>query len=364
MRQQQTWSRIGAALLLVTGVAAAAPARAQAGKSVTIPVDTVVRLKTETRLNSGQAKKGDLFAAVLSPEDRSGFPTGARFQGEVLDVQRYAEDRPGILDMRIRRAFLPDGQKVNLDGRLASLAVDDVRRLPDGRLEAKKAGKKMEWKWAGYGAGAGAVLASVFGGKILKGVLLGGVGGAIYGYLNRKSPREAYRDVDLPRGTEFGMRLNQQVAFADRAGYRYAGRAEEPETREPEERVAGARAESRYGDAAVRLNGEPVDLDRRPVELNGVLYVPLEPVAKAAGMRVSRTAAEASFTLHLAGGWARAYPGDASVVLGSGETVALEQPPVSLDGEIFVSPEYLGRVAGLRADWDAVRMRLDLETLK
>ena len=50
--------------------------------------------------------------------------------------------------------------------------------------------------------------------------MLGGLGGAVYSYLNRDKRRE-FRDVELARGTEFGVNLQQRVAFAERSDYRY-----------------------------------------------------------------------------------------------------------------------------------------------
>ena len=80
--------------------------------------------------------------------------------------------------------------------------------------------KKFDWKWVGYGAGGGAVLGTIFGGNLLRGALLGGLGGAVYSYLNRDKNRE-FKDVELSRGTEFGIRLDNRVAFADRTDYEY-----------------------------------------------------------------------------------------------------------------------------------------------
>ena len=363
MSDYRSWRGAVTALLVLVAGAGTLGAQAQSSARVTIRPDTVVRLKLDDRLNSKDAQVGDRFAAALSDKDRSGFPLGTRFEGAVKEVKRQTEEEPGILDMEVRRAYLPDGSKVSLRGRLASLARDDVKQLPDGRLEArKKGGGKVDWKWAGYGAAGGAVLSTVLGGKLFKGLLLGGLGGAVYGYLTRGKDKAQYRDVDLPRGTEFGMRLDEQVAFGDRPSYRYAGREESPGSRRDDERVAGEREEARYGDVTVRVNSKMLDLPERPLNLNGTLYVPLAPIAKAAGMRLTQRAGSDGFTLETPDGRAEGYAGETGITLENGQRVILMQPPIYLNETVFVSPEYLGRVAGMRADWDAVKMRLDLET--
>jgi hypothetical protein len=205
-------------LITVLGLLGAQSADAQSRGRTTVPADTVVRLKMDTTLNSHDARKGQTFAAVLADEDRSGFPEGTRFQGVVREVQRRTSEKPGMLDVQIQSAYVPGGGKTAVSGRLASLDGDDVRRTKNGRLEARKrTGGKTDWKWAGYGAGAGAILSAVTGGKALKGAVLGGLGGAVYSYLSRdKGGKDTFRDVDLPRGTEFGMRLERQVSVTGR----------------------------------------------------------------------------------------------------------------------------------------------------
>jgi hypothetical protein len=192
------------------------PAAAQ--ERVTIPRDTVVQAELDGRLSSQSAREGDRFTANLAPADRSGFPAGTRFQGTLTEVQRATNDSPGILDMRVRTALLPDGTQVAMDGRLASLEAKNVRRTADGRLEAntRSGGRSFDAKWIGYGAGAGAVLAVLTSGNLLRSALIGGLGGAIYGYIRSQGgdrSAQQFRDVELASGTPFGVRLNQSVAF-------------------------------------------------------------------------------------------------------------------------------------------------------
>jgi hypothetical protein len=341
---------------------------------LTIPADTVVRVKLDDRVNSKDARVGDRVMASISPDDRSGFPLDTRFEGTVTEVDRYDKDKPGMVNMEFRNALLPDGRRVAVEGRLNSLSEEDVRRTSDGRMEAKrKNGSKPDWKWAGYGAAGGAVLGAVLGGGtggLLKGAILGGLGGAAYTFLNGKKNKGDFRDVDLPKGTEFGLRLDQRVAFDSRDDYRFSRRTGLDDGRDSGiggDRVAGERQERRYDSAVVRVNGRNVQFtDARPINLNGVLYVPLRPVADAANLRFSQRAGDEGFTLQTPNGLAQGYAGDQKVTLGNQnrdeDSVLLNDEPVSINGVIYVSSEYLGRVADMRANWDRRTLRLELET--
>jgi len=204
------------------------PAQRTTGK--VIPANTVVKVKLDQDLSTKEARPGDRFTATLDDDDYSGFPAGTRFEGTVTEATRPTKTRPGILDVTVRRALLPGGSAVAVSGQLAGLEEDDVRRVGRGRLESKHRGKgKFQTKWVGYGAAGGAVLSTIFGGNFLKGALLGGVGGAVYGYLNKDKGSRSYRDVELDRGTGFGLRLNQRVVFNDSSRYRYASYEDVPD---------------------------------------------------------------------------------------------------------------------------------------
>ena len=407
--------RLMSRALLPVMVAALAPlgarqASAQSRGRTEIPDNTVVRLKLDQSLSSRTARVGERFAAVLSEEDRSGFPMGTRFQGVVKDVRRHSKDKPGVLGVEFARAYLPDGARVDVDGKLASLAEEDVRRTSDGRLESRGNGNKMDWKWAGYGAAGAAVISALLGENILKGAVLGGVVGAAYGYFTKDKKKGDFRDVDLPRGTEFGMVLDRRVAFNDRPSYRYTAGARYNDRRVEDrysdrryddrysddrrsndryterrsedyryerrtndrysnrpydrsnDRVLGERYESRFNNATVRVNGRTVYFgSEKPRSVNGVLYLPLAPIADEARMRLSHRRGENSFTLDTPEGLAEGRVGESRVYLGR-DSVTVQEEPLLFNNTVFVSAEFLRSVAGMRADWDRDTMRLDLET--
>jgi hypothetical protein len=368
--------------LAVIGLVGVRPAAAQRD-TVSIPADTVVRVKLDDPLSSRTTREGDTFAAIADNDDTSGFPEGTRFQGVVTEVRRKTSNQPGVLDFEFRRAYLPDGRRVDIDGQLASLEYDDIRRTDDGRIEARsrRGSDKFDLKWVGYGAAAGAVLSTIFGGNLLKGGLLGGLGGAVYGYLNRDkggSSRD-FKDVSLERGKEFGIRMLDRVAFDYQGGsrygyngtyrnsdyrngtyrdgsygtdrdYRYSDDRYSDDTRYRDDRVLGDRGEYRTSSAVVRVNGREVRFGQaRPVTVNGTLYVPLAAIADAANWRFTHRAGERDFVL---------YTDDRTI---RGTTSTSSASPMLISREVYVPASYLSRSVGMRTGWNRSSETLDLD---
>lgn len=337
-------------LLALCGGFSTIEASAQRSRLV-IPANTIVRLELGEEVSSRTARQGERITASLDENDRSGFPTGTRFEGVVTEVRRATDDRPALLDMEFRRAMLPDGSVERIRGELASLSGDNARTTEDGRLESRRREGGFDWKWVGIGAGGGAVLGEILGDDFLKGALLGGLGGAIYAYLNRDRDGD-YRDVQLNRGTEFGIRLEREVAFNFRPDYRFANR----------EQVLGTRDEFRVDGAIVRLDGRTLRFDEsRPRRINGDVYVPLRPIAQAAGWNLRHFPGADSFVLTTLEGEVRGSVGDLSVRR-NGRTYPLGAAPMRIDGEVYVPLEYLSRIGNVRVDWDAQERQLDLRT--
>jgi hypothetical protein len=187
-----------------------------------IPANTVVRARLREAISSKTARRGDQIEAEVDNDDQSRLPMGTKLIGVVTEAQASRSGEPGVLDVSFRNAILPDGTNIPITGDLASLDKESVKQAADGRLVARtKQGKKFDAKWVGYGAAGGALLSTIFGGKLLKGALLGAVGGAAYGYLKGQKDRKKVSDVALASGTEFGVRLDQRVSFADNSIFRY-----------------------------------------------------------------------------------------------------------------------------------------------
>lgn len=358
MKRQRYSAATAMTLSALLAATVAGGAAAQRNRT-TIPENTIVRLKLSEKLSSRTAERGMAVSARLDEEDRSGFPEGTRFEGTVTDVRRSNKDRPALLDMEFRRAILPSGAAEVLDAELASLAEDDVRRTEDGRLESRKRGDRFDWKWVGIGVGGGAVLGEVFGDDWLRGGLLGGLGGAIYGYLNRDKER-GYHEVELDRDTTFGIRLNREVAFRSSSSYRFGSRDRFNRDRMNQHRTSSRRDEYRLSEAKVLVNGRRVDFgDTRPMRVNGSVYIPLRPVAEAASWDLNHYRGSDEFTLKAGQSELRAAA-DEAWLRRNGRDFRMDAAPMRIGGDIYVPVEFLSRFGETRANWDGQTRQLEI----
>lgn len=348
---------LGGALAAALGAASAYPAAAQRSR-VVIPANTIVRAELLEDVHGDRARRGDRVTARLdADDDTSGFPDGTRFEGVITEVQRASRSQPAMLDMRFDRAILPGGSTVAIRGELASLADDDIRRTSEGRLESRRGGDGgFDWKWVGIGAGGGAVLGQIFGGALLKGALLGGLGGAIYSYLNRDRDGgdRNYRDIDLDRGTEFGMVLESRVALDSRSDWRYG--------RGYRERVAGSRSEYFDRNVRFRVNDRVINFaTEQPTTVNGVHYVPLQPIAEAAGWRVSHRRGIRDFTLNTPRGVIRGQADDRYFTR-DGTRYQATESPIMIEGQIYVPLGWLSLSTNSEVNWNRSGRRVDITT--
>jgi hypothetical protein len=357
MSRKLVRSAVGALLLtglIMSGAQAGMVRRRERG---TIPENTVVRLKVTTPLNSATARQGDRFAATLSDSDRSGFPDGARFVGVVSEVRRHSGRQPGTLNVELRRVILPDNSRVALTGHLTSLSAENIRRMDDGRYEDNPRGDaNRNWNWAGNGTDPGPYRRTARKSQ-------NGLPQNLFDFLSGdRGGNDRFHDVSLVAGTEFGMRLDQQVVFEDRQSFRYFGRGDRREGNRGDDRGRGDRQDGDYRDAAVRFDGRIVEMTSRPRRFNGVLFVPLQVIAQAANISFSQRAGQESFTLTTAAGRTEAYAGQVRVNRTGRTPITLAESPILADGVIYVSADYLERVADLRVDWNPTQMRLDLQS--
>ncbi|MGV3615035.1 MAG: stalk domain-containing protein [Fimbriimonas sp.] len=179
--------------------------------------DTVLPVRLDTSLSSNESRAGDAFTATVGTDSDSSYgflPAGTRVEGKVLAARRKQGNNPGVIELDFQRLRLPNGRTYPIDGQLISLDSNSVTRDSDGTIRAKSGSSKdNRTVYAGYGAGAGLVV-GLLTKKPLEGALLGG----ILGYLAGESQRGQNRpsDVRLTSGTEFGVRLTQDVAIRQR----------------------------------------------------------------------------------------------------------------------------------------------------
>ena len=184
-------------------------------ETVVVPLGTVIPVSLDTGLSSSSSKLGDGFSVTVrsSQEGDAEFPRGTRFVGNVVGIDRATRDKPGMLDLSFREAWMPDGSKVNIAGSLISLDDKSVTRNADGRLVATVKGTGNDrLKMIGIGAGAGLLI-----GKLLdRNMIVGGLLGAAAGYLYNEYTTDEVdpTDVVVQPGTVFGVRMDRDVAYS------------------------------------------------------------------------------------------------------------------------------------------------------
>jgi len=186
------------------------PAYYRGGRRIVIPSGTVVPVKLDTDLSSNESREGDTFTAtVVNGDESAGLPDGTRVKGVVSEAIPSKNGKPGVLTLDVNRLVFPDGDTQRITAKVASLDSKSVTRDDSGRLVAKKSNNNEQLKWVGIGAGAGLLLSTVTKGNTLVDTLLGAGAGYLYNQLQRKGAG----NVHLGSGTEFGVRLNHQVAL-------------------------------------------------------------------------------------------------------------------------------------------------------
>jgi len=211
---------IGAPVALLLAFSATIGPAAYAQRQRVLTRNSVLKVKLDNRLSSESSRRGERFTATVTDQG-SGYslPDGTQLIGTVTGVQRANKNRPGSLDVDFTALRLPDGQRYQIDGSPISLDSDSVNRTSDGRLVAKASNNKL--KFIGYGAGAGFLIGSLLGSNI-KGALAGAAAGYLYGLTNKQKANG--HNVVLKPGTEFGVRLDQQVALGSARPYSYRQR--------------------------------------------------------------------------------------------------------------------------------------------
>ncbi len=183
------------------------------GKPVTIPADTVFRLRLNQGLSSKTAKVGDKFTAeVTGPVvvgDVVAVPVGSTVYGRVTTVTKAARRQNGTIGVSFYTLKLTSGKMYKIYGSLVSLEDEKGREKgvgDEGEVKGKSTTKRNV-VFIGGGAGAGAAIGAIAGGG--KGAGIGaaiGAGAGVAGALLSKG-----NEAEVVSGTEVGMALDQAV---------------------------------------------------------------------------------------------------------------------------------------------------------
>ncbi len=194
------------------------PAPAVERHEIDLPDGAVVPVRLETSLSSKTSRPGDRFSAtVIYGRNDAGMPRGTKVEGVVREALPAIDDKPGVLDLDFRRVVFPNGDSRSLEASVVSLDNKSCRRSSSGYLVATKDKSKDRAKFIGIGAGAGLIIGAITRQNTIASVLLGAGAGYLYNELSKQKPG----DVNLKAGSEFGVRMDRQIAFyGDRAYHR------------------------------------------------------------------------------------------------------------------------------------------------
>jgi hypothetical protein len=204
MKHRNTWIPIALILALGSSAGMARPS----SRLVSLPADTVLRIRLNNTIGSDRSRPGDRFMATV---DDTSLPRGTRVQGVVVGATRATKTTPGKIGVDFRTLELPDGRRYSIAGTPTGLDSKSVRTASNGRLVATPRSKSSTGKYIAYGAAGGLLIGSLLGKNVVGGLL-----GAGAGYLlgKNKDKKARSRDVVLQDGTQMGVRLDRRVVLS------------------------------------------------------------------------------------------------------------------------------------------------------
>jgi hypothetical protein len=196
-----------APLALTLALAGPLGAVTYATRPVSLPADTVLKVRLNDTVSSETSRTGDRFMATV---DDNTLPQGTRVEGVVIGVTKADKDRPGKLGLDFRTLQLPSGRRIVIAGSPTGLDAKSVKTTSSGRLVATSHSKNNTGKYVAYGAAGGLLIGSLLGKNVVGGLL-----GAGAGYLlgKNKDKKAEHRDVVLKEGQKLGVRLDRGVVM-------------------------------------------------------------------------------------------------------------------------------------------------------
>jgi len=175
--------------------------------------DTVIPFTLNTRLSSFNARTGDLFVGTLQTSNQSRYldlPAGTQVAGSVGYVRRQHGNDPGVIELRMDHLTTPAGHTIPINGRVFALDDKRIGRGQRGEYIAQGVPRYDRAVFAGYGGGSGVVVGFSTGSRLEDasiGMLLGST-------VDRARKARKASDVELTPGTQFGVRLHQQIVVS------------------------------------------------------------------------------------------------------------------------------------------------------
>lgn len=188
----------------------------------TAPAGTTMSVSNTTFLSTEHSRIGDPVTTTLTYDLAMGgnivLPSGSQIQGEVVSsIPAGRTGRHGELQIRFKRALLPDGRQVPLSARLVTQDGTGVIR---GGTTARRVGgvAKNTLGGAAIGAAAGTALGAIVGGgnRWNEGLLWGSILGAGSGLV--RSGWQRGEEAELQPGTQLQIMLDQPLTVTPSTG--------------------------------------------------------------------------------------------------------------------------------------------------
>jgi hypothetical protein len=258
----------------------------------------VVPIRFQDQLSLRENRRGDRFTAVV--ENDRDLPYRTTLEGQVVEVHRAQDKRPGYMDLEFDTLSLPDGSRHRIEA--VPIRMDDksIRRGSDGRFTAKK---KLEdsGKYVVGGMIGGYLIGRILGDKHAEGIMLGALAGVLMAETERNSTAN---EIVIKRDAKMGALIERDLTLEidernyerrdSRDGGRYEDRRDDrynpfdPRNRQPERnRPEDRRLEEPRG-LVVEYDGRELRFegDDRPYREGDVWMVPLLQTARQIGMTV------------------------------------------------------------------------------
>jgi hypothetical protein len=179
----------------------------------TVPADTIIRVRMNEEISSGNARVGERFTTtVVDPVYSRGIeviPSGSVVTGRVTSVDRASrKSKAGTMGVSFVSVQLPNGMTRAINGSLTDVSGESVNSDNEGEVRGRSSTKRNV-VFIGGGAATGALIGAIAGGGKGAGIGAGvGAGLGVAGALFSKG-----KEAVVKRDTEFGVVLNQSVSL-------------------------------------------------------------------------------------------------------------------------------------------------------
>ena len=337
----------------------------------------VIPVKLDRELNSKTNRTGDKFTAIVvaDKDGYSGLPEGATIEGVLREARAKEGEQPGLLDLSFQRVRLANGRAYAITGSVIGLDDKSVEKNSEGVLVAKAKSKNNRLTYVGYGAGAGLLASVLGGGKIkLENVILGAGLGYLAGSLekNRKQPN----DVTLKEGTNLGVRLDRALSLTSTNGQGNRPQISPPRRGNALDRSRdGIKNENGASDLdnsetsttdniGVLVNDKDVSFSSSamPVISNGIVMVPIRPVADSLGATLKSTDSNQTVEASYRSNRVRIGMKSAIAVVNSTKRVRLAGTAKTINGTTYVPATFFDLLTGSKNEFDSGSRTLIIDT--